>query len=130
MTYNVGNGIEGACSICGCYPCWCDWIDAKEECSEEERKTHYHVVEFINGCLNDYDSGPFEDREDARIHLLETVNANNESPYRRRDYVQAGEDRYKRGLFILKIEECSEDCESELDPLYFSGMTNEEGEGE
>lgn len=71
---------------------------------------HYHVVEFINGCLNEYDSGPFEEREDARIHLLETVNENNESEYRGHDYIQAGEDRYERGPFILKIEECGEDC--------------------
>lgn len=69
-------------------------------------KTHYHVVEFINGCLNDYDSGPFEDHYDALSHLQEML-ARSEPG----EYVATAYDRYERGIHILKVEECTnEDC--------------------
>lgn len=140
MTYNVGNGIEGACANCGCYPCWCDWIDAQND--NDEVQPHYHVVEFINGCLNDYDSGPYETLEDAReeVRQITEVHAPGE-------YIQYGKDKYERSdLYILKIEECTEkECEKELhrvetdfsdlpfveidlEPAWFGGTTNEEGE--
>jgi hypothetical protein len=34
---------------------------------------HYHVVAFINGCLNDYDSGPIASETDADMALQEFV---------------------------------------------------------
>jgi hypothetical protein len=62
--------------------------------------THYHVVEFINGCLNDYDSGPLDTLRDAATHMKEIVK---ENP----DYERVGPMRYQRGLYTLKIEDCS-----------------------
>jgi hypothetical protein len=71
---------------------------------------HYHVVEFINGCLNDYDSGPYDTLEDARGHIKEVIN----HPCQAGKIVPAGEDRYiVDDLYIMKIEECHEDCEEE-----------------
>jgi hypothetical protein len=75
--------------------------------------SHYHVVEFINGCLNDYDSGPIASIADARNELqffLGTDDFDDDSAY-----VPAGKDRYERGLHILKIETCNEDCDPNAD---------------
>jgi len=63
---------------------------------------HYHVVEFINGCLNDYDSGPIDSLGDARIELAQFVD---DVEY---DWEPDGVDRFTRGTHILKIEECGE----------------------
>ena len=75
-------------------------------------RKHYHVVQFINGCLNDSDSGPYTTLNDARGELHFLVNE-------RRDMGHAvkleGKDRYVDGLYILKIEECTNDiaeCEN------------------
>jgi hypothetical protein len=76
---------------------------------------HYHVVEFINGCLNDYDSGPFDSLEDAQEVLNDIVKEGNKFPDTDELYVEAGEDRYERGLYILKIEVCNEtECEERI----------------
>lgn len=86
-----------------------------------EKLPHYHVVEFINGCLNDYDSEAYETLDDARSDLSDMVERHNEEAawnrdngYRSEPYQAEGTDRYTRGIYILKIEECYEtDCEVE-----------------
>jgi hypothetical protein len=73
-------------------------------------KTHYHVVEFIDGCLNDYDSGPFDAINDAR-EWIENIVADTPDLYE-----PSGESRYVRvnSPYILKIESCNEqECEGE-----------------
>ncbi len=74
---------------------------------------HYHVVEFIQGCLNDYDSGPYETLEYAREELEDIrrwYEENTDKPYK-----PAGADRYESGVHVLKIEECNEeDCSNGL----------------
>lgn len=88
---------------------------------DEERLPHYHIVEFINGCLNDYDSGPYESLADAQSDLADAVERGNEEAawneengYRSEPYEPAGTDRFIRGNYILKIEECTEtECEVE-----------------
>jgi hypothetical protein len=74
---------------------------------------HYHVVEFIDGFLNDYDSGPIATIEDARKALQASVDADNayELEQDANLYVAAGDDRYERGMHILKIETCNENCD-------------------
>jgi hypothetical protein len=76
---------------------------------------HYHVVAFVNGCLNDYDSGPYESLEDARKELSEIVDADNAYELEQDSnlWEAEGVDRFTRRLHILKIEECHEDCEEE-----------------
>jgi hypothetical protein len=54
---------------------------------------HYHVVAFINGCLNDYDSGPIESLEMAQDHFAEIA------------------PDWETGIHIVKIEDCTEDCD-------------------
>jgi hypothetical protein len=77
--------------------------------------THYHVVEFINGCLNDYDSGPIETLELARESLAYNVSNLTVDENLEPTYAPSGVDRYVRGLHTLKIEECTErECEDEL----------------
>lgn len=82
---------------------------------EKESGPHYHVVEFINGCTNDYDSGPYEELEDAQSDLEDMVESHNENAlwlnengYHDDPYTKDGDDRYTRNAFILKIEECRE----------------------
>jgi hypothetical protein len=80
---------------------------------------HFHVVEFINGCLNDGDSGPIESLSDAREELQRIVDdaasVGSWNPDMVDYYRPAGEDRYVRGSYILKIEECTEDeCMDDL----------------
>ena len=78
---------------------------------------HYHVVEFINGCLNDYDSGPIESLDDARLEVAQWVEDSRvEDDYGTVNGIPwepTGVDRFTRGIHILKIEECHEDCEEE-----------------
>jgi hypothetical protein len=71
---------------------------------------HYHVVTFIDGCLNDYDSGPIEGLEDARAHLAEYVDQDDWDSWE-----PAGVDRFVGATspYILKIESCC-DCEEEI----------------
>jgi hypothetical protein len=84
---------NGECDNCGYVP---------------EVTPHYHVVDFIDGCLNDYDSGPYETLEDARSELRSIM----EHPMQLAKFEQAGEDRYiYDNIHILKIEKCSQDCE-------------------
>jgi hypothetical protein len=70
---------------------------------------HYHVVCFVNGCLNDYDSGPLESLDDARVALAEYANSDTDEF---RYWVPAGVDRYQQhdGLYTLVIEPC---CDNE-----------------
>jgi hypothetical protein len=67
---------------------------------------HYHVVAFINGCLNDYDSGPFYYLENAREDLRNYLEYGGMQPDQ--EIVPAGTDRYTNGPYIIKIEECTE----------------------
>lgn len=100
----------GICSNCGSV------LDADDNCDNcEVPKNHYHVVEFINGCLNDYDSGPIDELIDAQTLLDEMVHQHNGFTSEGEDkYLANGVLRYERGLYILKVEECSEtDCEVE-----------------
>lgn len=83
-------------------------------CAQEdtEPRKHYHVVSFINGCLNDYDSGAIDTLEDARIELAEYVE---NSPFDSFDTVEwqaAGVDRFVQveGLYVAKIEPCTQNC--------------------
>jgi hypothetical protein len=81
-----------------------------------EKQPHYHVVEFINGCLNDYDSGPIEALDEAQAHITGIVQSTDGHSEDGMDvYVEAGEDRYERGIYILKVEECTEDCDPDAD---------------
>lgn len=88
------------------------------ETTETESTTHYHVVEFIDGCLHDDDSGPIETLDEARAELRDRVVGHNETDtwineqrYPHAPYMPAGQDRYQRGLHILKIETCTGDCD-------------------
>jgi hypothetical protein len=74
-----------------------------------ESTPHYHVVEFINGCLNDYDSGPIATIQDAREELAQMRD------FVAGEYVPAGDDRYERGVHILKIEMCTEACDPDAE---------------
>lgn len=75
-----------------------------------ERLPHYHVVEFINGCLNDWVSGP-DTLEGCRAEIAQYVEV---AELENNQYEPAGTDRFTRGLYILKIEECYEtECEVE-----------------
>jgi hypothetical protein len=85
--------------------------DAAEKGRGETMNEHYHVVEFINGCLNDYDSGPIDTLDNARCELDHLVNVWNDEEA----YVPAGNDRYQRGIYILKVESCTEDCDPDAD---------------
>lgn len=86
-------------------------LDEDGLCSEcqDGPITHYHIVSFINGCLNDYDDGPYETLQVARAALDAFLDANDDTfPWQ-----PAGVDRYEQqgGPYILKIEECTEaDC--------------------
>jgi t-SNARE complex subunit (syntaxin) len=75
-------------------------------------RQHYHVVQFIDGSLNDGDSGPYTTLKDARAELRDVVQS-----YRQRGQtVKAeGKDRYVCGLYIIKIEACEntlQECEA------------------
>ena len=86
---------------------------------EVDDTTHCHVVEFINGCLNDYDSWPIETFHDA-VDTLEWAKSD--------EHVLEGDFRYVNGLHILKIEECTErECLEQLDN-YFRGIGDLETE--
>jgi hypothetical protein len=76
--------------------------------AEPEPTPHWHIVEFIDGCLNDYDSGPIDTIEDAREELRQITEVRTIG-----EYTPAGEDRFERGLHILKIEECKGECGDE-----------------
>jgi hypothetical protein len=81
---------------------------ALPEGEPEETPEHYHVVAFINGCLNDHDSGPYDTLEDARIALAEYVET--EATYSPYEWESAGVDRFVQvnGVYIAAIEPCSE----------------------
>jgi hypothetical protein len=70
---------------------------------------HFHVVAFINGCLNDYDSGPIESEELARESLREYVAT--EATYTEDEIVQVDVDRYQRGPYTITIEPCNNPCD-------------------
>lgn len=75
---------------------------------------HYHVVAFINGCLNDHDSGPYDTLDDARIALAEYVETDSDTMH---DWISAGVDRFvqRNGVYIAAIESCSEaECYGEI----------------
>ena len=78
---------------------------------EEEPTAHYHVVAFMPGCLNDYDSGPIDDIESARVVLKELADDYPEGD----PMVPGGKDRYTNAFYILKIEECTESCDPDAD---------------
>jgi len=81
---------------------------------DNEPAEHYHVVEFIDGCLNDYDSGPMATIDEARATLTGIAQATDGYAETGADdelYTPAGEDRYTRGSYILKIETCRENCD-------------------
>ena len=85
-----------------------EWFDAMDELDEEvpQGLPHYHVVQFINGCLNDYDSGPIDTLDDARELLKSLIDGDRDNAL---SVVEAGTDRYiVKGVYILKIEECNE----------------------
>lgn len=76
---------------------------------EEEATTHYHVVAFMDGCLNDYDSGPYSTIEDAEQDLawyLESGAMVPDAPIEDAGYL-----RYANGPYIIKVEECTEECD-------------------
>jgi hypothetical protein len=75
---------------------------------------HYHVVRFINGCLNDSDSGPYTTLKDARAELKYCVSVHREMG---ETVKPEGKDRYVSGLYILKIEECTNDI-AECEEVY------------
>lgn len=83
--------------------------------------THFHVVAFQNGCLNDYDSGPIEDRDLARLDLEDYLDCYRDMNADGAEYVltDTGHDRWEvthgeyGAGFIVKIEECGEDCTHE-----------------
>ena len=76
-------------------------------------KPHYHVVAFIPGCLNDYDSGPIDTLAEAREELLQYVDTGGMQP--ERPCKTAGPDRYTNGPYVITIEECAEECDPESD---------------
>jgi hypothetical protein len=67
--------------------------DYQPPMTRELPQPHYHVVAFINGCLNDYDSGPIESLELAQDHFAEVA------------------PDWETGIHLVKIEECTEDCD-------------------
>ncbi len=80
---------------------------------EPETPMHYHVVAFIDGCLNDYDSGPHEHIEPAREECAELA-----AEYYGEDtfVTDTGNSRYEvrrhedsPGGYIVKVEECQQD---------------------
>lgn len=85
---------------------------ALPEGEPKEPREHYHVVSFINGCLNDYDSGAIDTLEDARIELAEYIDNSPFDSFEACQWVPAGVDRYVQveGLYIAKIESCTEEC--------------------
>jgi hypothetical protein len=88
-----------------------DGIDAM---LDDLPQPHYHVVAFINGCLNDYDSGPIALEADADMALQGFVREAQEltdEPIRNTGYM-----RYQNGPYIVKVESCTEDCDP--DDLY------------
>jgi hypothetical protein len=93
-------------------PCRHGYIqDDCQTCLAEEDegpKLHYHVVEFINGCLNDSDSGPYESLQEAREGLQWFLDGYGDNADEHVQIEPAGEDRYERGIHILKIEACTE----------------------
>ena len=85
-----------------------DAIEAHRHDDEPEPAPHYHVVAFIDGCLNDYDSGPINDYTDALADLdwyMETTYPDTPTV--------AGQERYQVGPYIIKVEECREACDPE-----------------
>lgn len=83
------------------------FVDSQGGTTQSE-KPHYHVVEFINGCLNDYDSGPIETIGWAREVLKSHVNrdfsyGDDDEP----QYQEVGQDKYVSEIRILTIEECN-----------------------
>lgn len=87
----------------------------------ETETTHYHVVSFFAGYLNDSDSGPLETAEDAISYIEDRVNTENEWE----DTNETGErwvetlpmwgqiKRYERGTWVMAAEKCDDPCESE-----------------
>jgi len=111
--YNINCDGSEVCDVC--LERLTDDIVINDE--DEEVGPHYHIVEFINGCLNDYDSGPYEDLADAQSDLKDMVENHNENALwfnenglHEDPYVEEGEDLYTRNIYILKIEECTQDC--------------------
>ncbi len=89
-----------------------------ERRTEDIMRPHYHVVTFINGCLNDGDSGPYLTLKDARAELRELVQSYRDT---NRPVKRAGIDRYQSGIVTLKIEACTEalvSCEND-GPFYY-----------
>jgi hypothetical protein len=83
--------------------------DYQPPMTHELPQPHYHVVAFIDGCLNDYDSGPIESEADADMALQEFVREAQEltdEPIRNTGYM-----RYQNGPYIVKVESCTEDCD-------------------
>ncbi len=72
-------------------------------------RTHYHVVTFVNGCLNDVDDGPYESQRDAfgawgelleswidaGSHVVVTDNS-----------ASSGHRAVVDGIYVVKVEAC------------------------
>jgi hypothetical protein len=69
-------------------------------------RPHYHVVTFINGCLNDGDSGPITTKAAARAELRDLTQCYRDTG---RTVRAAGKDRYQADIVTIKIEECTKD---------------------
>lgn len=105
-----------------CHYCGNERESHAEDCPEyepEPESTHFHVVAFINGCLNDYDSGPYDSRKDARHECRELAYSYfGDGTYT--EQWSADEYRVRRtpkshGEYIIAVEECTRDrdeCEA------------------
>lgn len=84
--------------------------------THDNDRQHYHVVAFINGCLNDYDSGPIDTFEDAVTALRDYMNEGGMQPDTEVSDV-FGETRYQQGLYTIQVEACQEEACSAVDHM-------------
>ena len=73
-------------------------------------RPHYHVETFINGCLNDYDSGPYTSKKDAQEDAA-WYRSDQPNNWRHTGPITPLQvDRWEQieGLYILAIVKCVE----------------------
>lgn len=88
-----------------------DWLQRGEDDTmpdDDDCAPHWHVVAFINGCLNDYTSPPYDTVDDARAALAEYVNNGGILPDRPCQRIDS--DTFLSGHYCITIEDCFDDC--------------------
>ena len=78
--------------------------------TEKEPDVHYHVVAFMDGCLNDYDTGPIETIEEVRNDAIAEpfcVECGDEADDTMFYHTQYGMQLHARCLANLVVTDCA-----------------------